>query len=103
MKVEQADDDDIKLPGLRMGRSRNRSKYNKNGRANQDHVPIAVKKSSQRWDALPTTNLAFVEYYKNQQKIVSTEEEWDQLFSSFRTDLPTTFRVTGSKKKMQLN
>lgn len=87
-----------------MGRSRNRSKYNKNGRANQDHVPIAVKKSSQRWDALPTTNLAFVEYYKNQQKIVSTEEEWDQLFSSFRTDLPTTFRVTGSKKNAaQLN
>ncbi|KAI7952442.1 hypothetical protein MJO29_008073, partial [Puccinia striiformis f. sp. tritici] len=30
-------------------------------------------------------------------KITKTEEEWNQIFTSFRTDLPTIFRVTGGK------
>ncbi|PLW51451.1 hypothetical protein PCANC_00670 [Puccinia coronata f. sp. avenae] len=82
-----------------MGKSRNKSRSNNNNGGD-----ISVKKSNQRWDSLPDTNEAFVEYYKNQQKIAETEEEWNQLFTSFRTDLPTTFRVTGGKKNAtQLN
>ncbi|KAI7952428.1 hypothetical protein MJO29_008059 [Puccinia striiformis f. sp. tritici] len=82
-----------------MGKSRNKSKSN-----NSNGGDIRVKKSTQRWDSLPDTNKAFVEYYKNQQKIAKTEEEWNQIFTSFRTDLPTTFRVTGGKKNAtQLN
>ncbi|KAI9602508.1 hypothetical protein H4Q26_001797 [Puccinia striiformis f. sp. tritici PST-130] len=76
-----------------MGKPRNKSKSN-----NSNGGDIRVKKSTQRWDSLPDTNEAFVEYYKNQQKIAKTEEEWNQIFTSFRTDLPTTFRVTGGKK-----
>ncbi|KNZ59094.1 uncharacterized protein VP01_1800g8 [Puccinia sorghi] len=72
-------------------RNKSRSNHNNGGH-------ITVKKSNQRWDSLPETNEAFVEYYKNQQKITETEEEWNQLFTSFRTDLPTTLRVTGGKK-----
>ncbi|MBW0480765.1 hypothetical protein O181_020480 [Austropuccinia psidii MF-1] len=75
-----------------MGKPR-RNKQNRN-----QTNPINLKKSNQRWDALPATNLAFVEYYKNQQKIVSSDQEWDELFKAFRTDLPTTFRITGGKK-----
>jgi len=82
-----------------MGKQRNKSRSNNNNGGD-----ITVKKSNQRWDSLPETNEAFVEYYKNQQKITETEEEWNQLFNSFRTDLPTTFRVTGGKKNAdQLN
>ncbi|KAA1065932.1 hypothetical protein PGT21_015942 [Puccinia graminis f. sp. tritici] len=82
-----------------MGKPRNKSRSN-----NNQGGDIRVKKSTQRWDSLPETNEAFVEYYKNQQKIAETEEEWNQIFTSFRTDLPTTFRVTGGKKNAtQLN
>ncbi|KAG0145288.1 hypothetical protein CROQUDRAFT_658860 [Cronartium quercuum f. sp. fusiforme G11] len=58
---------------------------------------ISVKKSTQRWDSLPETNEAFVNYYKA-QGIVANEEEWNELFSILRTDLPTTFRITGGRK-----
>ncbi|WAQ87570.1 hypothetical protein PtA15_8A474 [Puccinia triticina] len=83
-----------------MGKPRHKSKSNNNNNGGD----IRVKKSNQRWDALPETNEAFVEYYKNQQKIAETEEEWNKIFTAFRTDLPTTFRVTGGKKNaIQLN
>ncbi|KAH9816065.1 S-adenosyl-L-methionine-dependent methyltransferase [Melampsora americana] len=58
---------------------------------------ISVKPSTQRWDALPATNEAFVNYYKS-QGIVANDKEWDELFAVLRTDLPTTFRITGTKK-----
>lgn len=58
---------------------------------------ISVKPSTQRWDALPATNEAFVNYYKS-QGIVADDKEWDELFAVLRTDLPTTFRITGTKK-----
>lgn len=73
-------------------------KGNKSHRkGNSANGPISVKKSTQRWDSLPETNEAFVSYYKA-QGIVASEEEWDELFAVLRTDLPTTFRITGSKK-----
>ncbi|EGG07725.1 uncharacterized protein MELLADRAFT_85533 [Melampsora larici-populina 98AG31] len=59
--------------------------------------PISVKPSTQRWDVLPETNEAFVNYYKS-QGIVADDKEWDELFAVLRTDLPTTFRITGTKK-----
>ncbi len=40
-------------------------------------------------------NPTFEEYYKTQG--IVPEAEWDQFLGALKTELPTTFRVTGSR------
>lgn len=42
------------------------------------------------------SNAAFEEYYKL-QGLMSEEEDWQAFLKSLASDLPTTFRVTGSR------
>lgn len=46
-------------------------------------------------------NENFIKYYEH-QRICKAPEEWNEFLKSLRSDLPSTFRVTGSKKEAQL-
>lgn len=46
------------------------------------------------YQATPTDNKAFEEYYKRQG--IVPEGEWDAFMSSLRTPLPATFRINGT-------
>ncbi|CAH7686336.1 S-adenosyl-L-methionine-dependent methyltransferase [Phakopsora pachyrhizi] len=132
-------------------------KSKRNKRSSRDGGEATSKRSNQRWESLPETNLLFVEYYKDIQQIFNKskqgdrgslreqrveeisnpsevenhdekaqevnddsvekedgdvirrvemkchdeDEEWKLFFKSLRTDLPTTFRITGGKNNSE--
>ncbi|VDN36709.1 unnamed protein product [Gongylonema pulchrum] len=47
------------------------------------------------------TNENFCTYYKS-QKIVENDEEWDAFMAALKSDLPTSFRIQGSSKEVEL-
>ncbi|GAA5824790.1 hypothetical protein JCM11251_005342 [Rhodosporidiobolus azoricus] len=47
------------------------------------------------YNVVNQTNATFESYYQKQR--IVPEEEWDQLLSSFKEPLPTTFRLTASR------
>ncbi|KIM25888.1 hypothetical protein M408DRAFT_330889 [Serendipita vermifera MAFF 305830] len=54
-------------------------------------------KREEQWTGdIDRQNPAFERYYKA-QGVFADENEWNEFMSSIKTDLPTTFRVTGSK------
>lgn len=47
------------------------------------------------WKDIKYTNAAFEEYYQSQE--LMQPEEWPEFIKALKRDLPTTFRVTGSR------
>lgn len=77
-----------------MGKPRRPKGQNKSkkGEARSDHRDNQPRGSA----AINKSNAAFEAYYKA-QAILDTDEEFDRMMSSYREDLHTTFRVTGSR------
>lgn len=77
--------------GKRFG-NRNKSK---NGEGRWDNKP-----SGGYWPEIIKENAKFVDYYKLQQ-ILPDESEFDQFMEYNKKPLPTTFRITGSRRHAQ--
>lgn len=56
---------------------------------------------NQPYQEIVRENENFMMYYEH-QKICKTPEEWNAFLKALRSDLPSTFRVTGSKKEAHL-
>uniref|UniRef100_A0A336KDT8 tRNA (cytosine(34)-C(5))-methyltransferase n=1 Tax=Culicoides sonorensis TaxID=179676 RepID=A0A336KDT8_CULSO len=89
-----------------MGRNRKKNK-NQLARKNKEKKleRIAAKgvdaRAGQHYHEIVRENENFMMYYKH-QKICKNEDEWNEFLTALRSDLPSTFRVTGSKKEAQL-
>ncbi|CAG9792778.1 unnamed protein product [Diatraea saccharalis] len=84
----------------RMGRrNRNVNKFaqRKRERREQERNPQEKPASDTRkhYEDIVRENAAFEEYYKTQK--VCPEEEWPTFMKSLKENLPTAFRITGSK------
>ncbi|WVQ84199.1 hypothetical protein IAT38_006350 [Cryptococcus sp. DSM 104549] len=82
-----------------MGRPRGGKKHNARGGARGGGRSQGRETNGggewKTFDKQTMSNAAFEEYYKAQN--IMTPEEWPQFMESLQTELPTTFRVTGSR------
>ncbi|KAF5298709.1 hypothetical protein FQA39_LY11719 [Lamprigera yunnana] len=73
-----------------MGRRKPRIKKT-NGDENAKKLPRKA------YEDIVKENEKFIKYYKAQK--ICKEEEWDDFIMSLKSDLPATFRITGSKEE----
>ncbi|KAL0812064.1 hypothetical protein ABMA28_009454 [Loxostege sticticalis] len=84
----------------RMGRkNRNVNKFAQRKREKKEQERNPKEKPTgdtrKHYEDIVRENAAFEEYYKTQK--VCPEEEWPAFLSALKENLPTTFRITGSK------
>ncbi|KAH9633173.1 hypothetical protein HF086_013796 [Spodoptera exigua] len=84
----------------RMGRKNrqfNKFAQRKRERKEQEKNPQEKPAADTRkhYEDIVRENAAFEEYYKNQK--VCPDEEWDTFMKTLKENLPTAFRITGSK------
>ncbi|KAJ2616958.1 tRNA (cytosine-5-)-methyltransferase ncl1 [Coemansia sp. RSA 1365] len=75
-----------------MGRGGNRRSRGRGGRSSNGERKPYVK-----YEELPRDNEAFRKYYAAQQLV--DEEEFSEMLEAMRMALPTSFRITGSRKQ----
>ncbi|XP_045455997.1 tRNA (cytosine(34)-C(5))-methyltransferase [Melitaea cinxia] len=86
----------------RMGRrNRNVNKFaqRKRDRKEQEKNPEKKKEGDVRrhYEDIVRENASFEEYYKKQK--VCPEDQWEEFMNSLKSNLPTAFRITGSKSE----
>lgn len=86
-----------------MARKRNKNQLarkNKEKKLERLALQGGDPRANQPYKAIVRENENFIKYYEH-QKICKTPGEWESLLKALRSDLPSTFRVTGSKKEAQ--
>lgn len=86
-----------------MARKRNKNqlaKKNKEKKLERLAITGSDPRVNQPYKAIVRENENFMKYYEHQK--ICKPEEWNELLKALRSDLPSTFRVTGSKKEAQL-
>ncbi|XP_063701321.1 tRNA (cytosine(34)-C(5))-methyltransferase [Culicoides brevitarsis] len=87
-----------------MARKRNKNQLAKKNKQKRNDRLVSAgfdPRGNQPYQEIVRENENFMNYYQH-QKICKTPEEWDEFLKALRTDLPSTFRVTGSKKEANL-
>jgi tRNA (cytosine34-C5)-methyltransferase len=64
-----------------------------------DGTADGPERRSAPYEEIVRENDNFITYYKHQK--ICSEDEFEQFIAALKSDLPTTFRVTGSKKEAQ--
>lgn len=82
----------VVIENLQMGRRNRQLKKKQNGA----ELPKTPRKA---YEFIVKENEKFVKYYQTQN--VCKPEEWDDFITSIKSDLPATFRITGSKEEAQ--